>query len=72
VFFSYTSMMPADEKPDPEVYLARIRAEHGAIIAAIKEQSPERAREAMRVHLERAKDEYHEVADRLHSVGKNV
>jgi len=72
VFFSYTSLMPEDENLRPDIYLTRIRKEHDAIIAAIEEQSPERARDAMRGHLEQAKDEYHELADKLHSAGKNV
>jgi GntR family transcriptional regulator, transcriptional repressor for pyruvate dehydrogenase complex len=51
---------------DPERqrrYLIRIEAEHAAILAAIKDHDPERAREAMRAHLSKSIQRYRKLAD---------
>ncbi len=50
------------EANDP-VYLAKVHAEHGEILAAIAEQDPERARQAMRAHMLASQRRYRMLAE---------
>lgn len=50
------------EANDP-AYLAKVHAEHGEILAAIAEQDPERARQAMRAHMLASQRRYRLLAE---------
>ncbi|QND45044.1 FadR family transcriptional regulator (plasmid) [Rhizobium lusitanum] len=50
------------EANDP-AYLAKVHAEHGEILAAIAEQDPERARQAMRAHMLASQRRYRMLAE---------
>ncbi|RVB80470.1 MULTISPECIES: FadR/GntR family transcriptional regulator [unclassified Mesorhizobium] len=46
-----------------KTYLAKVHAEHGAILAAIAEQDPDRARQAMRDHIMASQRRYRMMAE---------
>lgn len=50
------------EANDP-AYLAKVHAEHGEILAAIADQDPERARQAMRAHMLASQRRYRMLAE---------
>ncbi len=72
ILFNYQELARHGGSQERALYMNRVREEHGAIISAIESGLPEAAREAMRLHLERAREDYLQVADELRAAGKTI
>jgi len=55
---------PTLPEANDRAYLEKVHAEHGEILAAIADQDPERARQAMRAHMTASQRRYRMLAER--------